>query len=138
MADRPLLSVEQLELGGISSVRGYLENQALTDNGVLASVEARIPIWQDKNHNALLALAPFTDFGVGWDNVEHGPVAAGTTNLGRQGVAMPSAGVGVLFNPCKYFSGQLYWGYGFNRRQVPDGNSLQYDGIEFSVSCIAL
>jgi hemolysin activation/secretion protein len=29
IADRPLLSIEQLELGGISSVRGYLENQVL-------------------------------------------------------------------------------------------------------------
>jgi hemolysin activation/secretion protein len=138
VADRPLLSVEQLELGGISSVRGYLENQALTDNGVIASLEGRIPIWEDKTHNPLLSVAPFTDFGVGWDNVEHGPMAAGTTDLGRQGVALPSAGVGLLFNPCKYMSGQIYWGYGFNRRQVPDGNSLQYEGIEFSVSIIAL
>jgi len=138
LADRPLLSVEQLELGGISSVRGYLENQNLSDNGVIASLEGRIPVWEDKNHNPLLSIAPFTDFGVGWDNIDHGAVAAGATNLGRQGVAMPSAGVGILFNPCKNFSGQLYWGYGFNRRQEPGGESLQNDGIEFSVSCIAL
>ena len=70
IADRPLLSLEQLELGGISSVRGYLENQVLTDNGVLASLEVRIPIWEDKDKNSLLSLAPFSDFGVGWDNVE--------------------------------------------------------------------
>ena len=54
IADRPLLSIEQLELGGISSVRGYLENQALTDNGVLASVEVRIPLWEDKDKNSLV------------------------------------------------------------------------------------
>ncbi|HEX4140868.1 MAG TPA: ShlB/FhaC/HecB family hemolysin secretion/activation protein [Candidatus Methylacidiphilales bacterium] len=139
IADRPLLSVEQLELGGISSVRGYLENQVLSDNGVIASIEGRIPIWEDKDHNPLCSIAPFTDFGLGWDNVEvNGPVAVGTTNLGRQGVAMPSVGIGVLFNPCKYFSGQLYWGYGLNRRQEPGGESLQNDGIEFSVSCIPL
>jgi hemolysin activation/secretion protein len=138
LSDRPLLSVEQLELGGISSVRGYLENQALTDNGVLASLEGRIPLWEDKDHTPLVTLAPFTDFGLGWDNVAHGTVAAGTTNLGRQGVALPSAGLGLLVNPCKYVSGQIYWGYGFNRRQVPDGNSLQYDGVEFSLSFNAL
>jgi hemolysin activation/secretion protein len=137
IADRPLLSLEQLELGGISSVRGYLENQALTDNGVLSSVEVRMPLWEDKDHNSLFSLAPFTDFGIGWDNVETtGPGAA--NNLGRQGVAMPSAGMGLLFDPVKYFSSQLYWGYGFNRRQVPDGNSLQNQGIEFSVSFNAL
>ncbi len=138
LADRPLLSVEQLELGGISSVRGYLENQSLTDNGVIASLEGRIPVWEDKNHNPELSVAPFTDFGLGWDNVEHGAVAVGTTDIGRQGVALPSAGVGLLFNPWKYMSGQIYWGYGFNRRQVPGGNSLQNDGIEFSISYIAL
>ena len=136
IADRPLLSLEQLELGGISSVRGYLENQALRDNGVLASLEVRIPLWEDKDHNSLLSLAPFTDFGVGWDNVETtGPGAA--NNMGAQGVAMPSAGLGLLFNPCKYFTGQIYWGYGFNRTQVPSGNSLQNQGVEFSVSCNA-
>jgi len=123
-------------LGGISSVRGYLENQALRDNGVLASLEVRIPLWEDKDHNSLLSLAPFTDFGVGWDNVETtGPGAA--NNMGAQGVAMPSAGLGLLFNPCKYFTGQIYWGYGFNRTQVPSGNSLQNQGVEFSVSCNA-
>ena len=138
IADRPLLSIEQLELGGISSVRGYLENQALTDNGVLASVEVRVPVWEDKDHNALVSLAPFTDFGLGWDNVETSSSLGSAGNLGRQGVALPSAGIGLLFNPIKYLSGQLYWGYGFNRRQVPDGDSLQNDGIEFSVSFNAL
>ena len=51
---------------------------------------------------------------------------------------MPSAGIGLLFNPVKYVSGQLYWGYGFNRREVPEGTSLQNQGIEFSISFNAL
>ena len=133
VADRPLLSLEQLELGGISSVRGYLENQALRDNGILASVEFRVPVWVDKDHNPMVSLAPFSDFGVGWNNIE----VAGATpsgSMGRQGVTMPSAGLGLIVNPFKYVSGQLYWGYGFNRRQEPHGDSLQYHGIEFSVS----
>jgi hemolysin activation/secretion protein len=138
-ADRPLLSLEQLELGGISSVRGYLENQALRDDGVLASVEVRVPLLEDKDHNSLVSLAPFTDFGVGWNNVETGTAAAPEdSNQDRQGVAMPSAGIGILVNPVKYVSGQLYWGYGFNRKQEPDGDSLQNEGIEFSVTFNAL
>jgi hemolysin activation/secretion protein len=132
IADRPLLSLEQLELGGISSVRGYLENQALRDNGVLASLEVRVPVWEDKDHNALVSLAPFTDLGVGWDNVEtSGPGAA--NNMGEQGVIMPSAGLGLLFAPIKYVNGQIYWGYGFNRDQVPNGHGLQNQGLEFSL-----
>jgi hemolysin activation/secretion protein len=141
IADRPLLSLEQLELGGISSVRGYLENQVLTDNGILASVEVRVPVWEDKDKNSLVSLAPFTDLGVGWDNVEVGTpaAAAGTTSgLGRQGVVMPSVGIGLLVNPVKYVSGQIYYGYGINRRQVPDGDSLQNQGVEFSLTFNAL
>jgi hemolysin activation/secretion protein len=138
ISDRPLLSVEQLELGGISSVRGYLENQVLSDNGAIASLEGRIPLWVDKDHNSLVSLAPFADFGLGWDNIAHGAVAEGVSDQRRNGVALPSAGMGLLINPVKYISGQIYWGYGFNRRQVPDGNSLQYDGVEFSLTFNAL
>jgi hemolysin activation/secretion protein len=134
IADRPLLSLEQFELGGVSSVRGYLENQALRDNGIISSVEFRLPLLTDKDHNSLIALAPFTDFGVGWNNVEtFGAGAAAANNLGTQAVAMPSVGLGLLLNPCKYVSGQIYWGYGLNRKQVPDGNGLQYEGLEFSL-----
>jgi hypothetical protein len=43
-----------------------------------------------------------------------------------------------LANPVKYVSGQIYYGYGFNRRQVPDGDSLQNQGVEFSISFNAL
>ncbi len=103
IADRPLLSVEQLELGGISSVRGYLENQVLSDNGIIASLEVRLPIWEDKDHNALVSLAPFSDCGIGWDNVVPvGEPSSTGVNLGRQGVVMPSAGIGILIT-----SGQI-------------------------------
>jgi hemolysin activation/secretion protein len=140
IADRPLLSLEQLELGGISSVRGYLENQVLSDNGILASIEFRVPLWEDKDKNSIVSLAPFSDLGIGWDNVEVGSVAAAGTagNLGRQGVIMPSVGIGLLVNPCKYVSGQIYYGYGINRRQVPDGDSLQNQGVEFGLTFNAL
>jgi hemolysin activation/secretion protein len=135
IADRPLLSLEQAQLGGISSIRGYLENQALRDNAVIASVEFRVPLLVDKDHNGLITLAPFTDFGVGWNNVNaYGPDPAGTRLTGTQAVSMPSVGIGLLLSPVKYFNAQLYWGYGLNRRQVPDGNSLQNQGVEFSVS----
>ncbi len=66
------------------------------------------------------------------------PDPASSPNLGRQGVAMPSAGIGVIFNPVKYLSGSLYWGYALNRRQAPTRDSLQAQGIEFIVSFNAL
>ncbi len=138
LADRPLLSLGQVQLGGIASIRGYLENQILRDDAVLASLEFRLPILTDKDHNALVTLAPFTDFGVGWNNVNaYGPDPTGTRVAGAQGVCMPSVGIGLIVTPIKYLSGQIFWGYGLNRRQVPDGSSLQNQGVEFSVTASA-
>jgi len=42
-ADGNLLPSEQLGFGGYASVRGYEENEALADRGILASVEVRAP-----------------------------------------------------------------------------------------------
>lgn len=42
-ADGNLLPSEQLGFGGYASVRGYEENEAIVDRGILASVEVRAP-----------------------------------------------------------------------------------------------
>ncbi len=43
VADGPLVSSEQLSIGGLDTVRGYLESEVLGDNGVVGSVEFRSP-----------------------------------------------------------------------------------------------
>lgn len=43
VADGPLVSSEQLSLGGLDTVRGYLESEVLGDNGIVGSVELRSP-----------------------------------------------------------------------------------------------
>ena len=43
LADGPLLSSEQFNGGGLTSVRGYLESEVLGDNGILGSLEFRTP-----------------------------------------------------------------------------------------------
>ena len=48
LANRPLLTVEQIALGGRYTVRGYPQNTLVRDNAVLASVEARIPIVRNR------------------------------------------------------------------------------------------
>lgn len=42
-ADQPLVSSEQFSLGGIDTVRGYLESEVLGDTGVAGTVEVRTP-----------------------------------------------------------------------------------------------
>ena len=135
VANQPLLSLEQFELGGSSNIRGYLENQALRDNGVFGSAEVRIPVWEDKDHNPIFAFAPFFDIGAGWNNNPHlrGPAGTPAPSFDAQTVGLPSVGIGLLFTPNKYVSGQLYWGYALNREQLPSGNNLQNYGISFDL-----
>ena len=137
VADRPLLSLEQFELGGSSNVRGYLENQVFRDNGVFGSAEFRFPVWESKEHNSLLAFAPFFDVGAAWNNTND-LATAGFGNSGHpvdsQAVALPSVGLGLLFTPDKYVNAQIYWGYALNRDQLPSGNNLQNYGISFDLT----
>jgi hemolysin activation/secretion protein len=43
LANAPLISAEQFTIGGVDSVRGYLESSALGDNGVSGTLELRTP-----------------------------------------------------------------------------------------------
>ncbi|GJD19216.1 surface antigen (D15) [Rivularia sp. IAM M-261] len=60
-----LLSLERFSIGGVDTVRGYRQNQLVSDNGVLASVELRLPV--TANPRTLL-LTPFFEIGSGWNN----------------------------------------------------------------------
>jgi hemolysin activation/secretion protein len=43
VADGPLVSSEQLSVGGFDTVRGYLESETLGDDGVVGNLEVRTP-----------------------------------------------------------------------------------------------
>jgi hemolysin activation/secretion protein len=43
VADGPLVSSEQLSIGGLDTVRGYLESEVLGDNGIVGNLELRSP-----------------------------------------------------------------------------------------------
>jgi len=43
-ATEPLIPGEQMGVGGLNTVRGYLENEVLADDGVVANIELRTPI----------------------------------------------------------------------------------------------
>jgi len=65
-ADSPLLSLEQVSIGGRYSVRGYRENTMLRDKAALASFEIRLPVISNTSWADYLELAPFIDYGKGW------------------------------------------------------------------------
>lgn len=43
VADGPLVSSEQLSIGGLDTVRGYLESEVLGDDGIVGNLELRTP-----------------------------------------------------------------------------------------------
>jgi hemolysin activation/secretion protein len=68
LAPQTLVPLEQIAIGGLGSVRGYRQDLLLTDNGVFLSLEARIPILRADSIGGILLLAPFIDFGSGWNS----------------------------------------------------------------------
>lgn len=74
-----LLSLERFAIGGLDTVRGYSQNQLVSDNGVIGSVELRLPLTRNPQ---ILQLTPFFQFGSGWNNRGANPEPAFIASLG--------------------------------------------------------
>ena len=68
IANDALLPSEQFSVGGFNTVRGYRQDQLLTDNGLLASAELRIPIIKGFSESGIVQIVPFMDYGQGWND----------------------------------------------------------------------
>ncbi|MGH8001402.1 MAG: ShlB/FhaC/HecB family hemolysin secretion/activation protein [Brasilonema sp.] len=100
LATDSLLSRAQFSLGGQATVRGYRQDALLTDNGIFASVEARLPIFRIPEVEGSLQVTPFIDFGTGWNTNGDGPDP--NTLLG--------VGFGLLWQMGDNFTARLDWG----------------------------
>jgi len=65
-----LLPIERFSLGGLSTVRGYPQNELVADNALNASVEFRIPVTRNPN---ILQITPFIEAGYGWNTLVADP-----------------------------------------------------------------
>ncbi len=104
-ADSPLISNEQFSLGGMQSVRGYFETQALADDGLMGSIELRSPHLLPGNRDIVdkLQAVIFVDGGRGWiQNALPG---------NSKGSELASTGLGMRFQLWKYFVGVLDLGF---------------------------
>jgi len=63
-----LLSIERFSIGGVNTVRGYRENELVRDNGVVTSVELRVPLWSTGLGRPIVQAGPFFDWGRGWSS----------------------------------------------------------------------
>ncbi len=114
-----LLPLEQLGIGGVDTVRGYRQNQLVTDNGILSSAEVRIPLTSDPR---VFQIAPFFDIGTAWNNRGPDPDSSTLASLGLS---------------LRWLIGEdlsLRLDYGIPLIAVDNrGDSLQDNGLYFSV-----
>ncbi|MEG3902248.1 ShlB/FhaC/HecB family hemolysin secretion/activation protein [Microcoleus sp. B4-C5] len=128
LADRPLLSLEQIGIGGVQSVRGYRQDLLLTDSGAIASAEVRIPVWRVPEVQGLLQVAPFIDFGLGWNQSEEKPNPESDKLLG--------AGLGLVWQMGDRLNVRLDYGIPLINARSGD-RTLQEKGLYFRINYFA-
>lgn len=126
LSSDPLLSLEQFSLGGLDNVRGYEQNLLLTDNGVFASAEIRVPILRVAKVNGVLQIVPFVDFGIGWNN-EDNQIPTPDSNT------LVSTGLGLQWQMGDDFNARLDWGIPLNKFEV-GGNDVSGQETYFTVN----
>jgi hemolysin activation/secretion protein len=104
LADGSISALEQFGLGGAATVRGYRQDNFLTDNGFLFSTEVRIPIWQEKAGE--LQLIPFADLGTTWNNSNK---KLRDTSILQSGTLL-SLGLGLQLSIGSRLMARLDWG----------------------------
>jgi len=123
LADQGLLSSEQFGIGGLGSVRGYRQDRLLTDNGIYASAEVRVPVIRIPELLSTVQFAPFVDVGSGWNSGADPDPDPNT---------LASVGIGLQLQTGNNFTARLDWG-------IPlidagsGGDTWQEDGLHFSV-----
>jgi hemolysin activation/secretion protein len=125
LADRSLLSLEQIGIGGGASVRGYRQDLLLTDNGAILGAEVRIPVWRVPKVKGVLQVAPFIDFGLGWNHSGEKPNPDSDKLLG--------AGVGLVWQMGDRFNARLDYGIPLINARSGD-RTLQEKGIYFRIN----
>ena len=125
LADRPLLAIEQIGLGGQDTVRGYRQDLLLADNGIIASAEVRLPIFTPPDSKQVIQVVPFLDFGLGW-NQPNNP----SKNLAP---TIAAGGLGLRYQDGNDFTARLDYGIPFTAIDL-NKRTGQEKGFYFSVN----
>jgi hemolysin activation/secretion protein len=125
LSSEPLLPIEQFTLGGDATVRGYRQDTLLTDNGFFASAEVRLPVARLPKVQGTLQVAPFIDFGTGWNTDRENP---GPNTL-------VGVGFGILWQMGEKFDARLDWGIPLVHVDYPDSgdSTWQQNGVYFQI-----
>ena len=117
-----LVPLEQFRLGGATSVRGYRRDVSLSNSGLFASAELRIPVLRMNKLDGLLQIIPFIDLGLPWDG----------NNEAVDIDSLVSVGMGLNFNAGDRFNARVDYGIPLTNAEI-NGNSLQENGVTFSL-----
>ena len=124
LANDHLLGLEQFAIGGHASVRGFRENLIVRDEGVVGSVELRIPLpLIDPVERFELGI--FTDVGHGNDVGNNRPPST-----------VVGLGLGLHADITQYVRTSLQWAIDLQKdRDAKDasGSELQDDGVHFAL-----
>jgi hemolysin activation/secretion protein len=120
-ADRHVLPLDSLSIGGDTTVRGFRENQLLSDRGEVLNLEFNYPIYTDQNRGIKIAAIPFYDIGQG-------------RSVGVQPITVSDAGLAARLNwRSLQFDISKAVRLSYPRNQIPGGGSLQDRGIYFQL-----
>lgn len=125
-----LLPLEKFSVGGPLSVRGYLHNQLVRDNGFSGTIEGRIPMFRlavpgftKRPDDGFVELAPFYDLGYSWN----------TDEPSQEPNFISSVGAGLRWTASEGVRASVYYAVPLNSFPDPEGSSLQADGISFEI-----
>ena len=103
-----LLTQEQVALGGRFTVRGYREITILRDSAFIGSVEFRVPVVRNVPWADYFEVAPFYDYGRGWNTFFAVPDPQDLSSVGvglRWALTIPAGP--ITFRP----QIEVYFGY---------------------------
>lgn len=130
LAADSLLPMEKFAVGGATTVRGYRQNLLVRDNGVVASVEFRFPVFRlpipylsETLADGSVQLATFFDFG--WSHNIDIPTFEPTT--------IASPGIGIRWDPSPKLHSELYWGIPLRKVNAGANYDIQDSGIHFLI-----
>ncbi len=122
LATSSLVSLENFGLGGQESVRGYRQDVLLSDSGIFASAELRVPIVQAPKIQGSLQLTPFIDFGTAWNIDREDPETS----------TLVGTGLGLLWQQGDALKVRLDWGIPLTDIDSRD-NTWQENGVYFQM-----
>lgn len=107
-SDRELTSSEQFQVTGANAVRGYYEDELISDSGWVANFEAYSPAIKLGEKGGMLQFVAFRDMGQGYSRTEdYNP---DLNKVGRQfNVAGTGVGARYMWGDNIQFSGDVAW-----------------------------